>query len=856
MTHKDYAEVTDREAFIKEHRDLGLFFECAEEVLKEDDAGKKWFSKLPKGCVRQPSLLNTQEKWKWEPMISRLWNDLKERLEEKGVNVGRFKNYDDFLTADFCKWFVEAPPEITCERLRDICETFKYYFSGPKGRHYLIKNTDSKMDRLKMTNRKHIDLRGLKEDCAKLQVLVGESGSGKTHEMISRNVNGFTVWLTAGEEWNEKFRIQEKSAEKRAEFQDWVWDQIRGEILALARHGGMNTKEVPEKLMKDEKKVVVAFDEMSSAKNTLYLLCRYHSSLYDFLSGKLGCPVVEILAGGTGADGTARSAGSNPQNYTVTRLTRIFGKENVPTLIETIRPDMVPACSRFLDHPDVEDLGSNARAAVLLVLRLKDYWENLKSTHLLKDKDEYRLKEKEWKKEEERQKGLQERIEKALAAAAPSLCLEATKDFTKLNGLDKLTFDEMVKWSQWAVRFCRFNFVRCVADIPNYEEKLDKIICTYGLVVDEGKAVTEITDETKYVYIPHKGSDKWFTEREKGKPCVSMQPAMRFMITRRFGFEEVLHGSASWEALEGTVAQSLAFAASCTDSVRDFLDMVLPPRSKESSEGNSKSKGKNEAGINDSSEKRWADSDKDTVMLYHPEKRLAPGNRPTGGVHERELMPEVVRKLLKGRISGYIEKHRVMVALNATGASYSDVIVAGKGLWMLIQAKFTKTEEKRIASKCWVDEIAKMRDAGKATKEKREPSDVTSAQEKWTDLTDAFSYLTGVKSPLMVFYLCGYDDPVEVAKQRKEKAYADVEKWKKNHPDEMKAVADVEQKNTAELMKKEAEKAREELEILTSTDVVFITDKDPDALLPRRWPSKGSSLDELIFTDRRADRRN
>ena len=42
----------------------------------------------------------------------------------------------------------------------------------------------------------------------------------------------------------------------------------------------------------------------------------------------------------------------------------------------------------------------------------------------------------------------------------------------------------------------------------------------------------------------------------------------------------------------------------------------------------------------------------------------------------------------------------------------------------------------------------------------------------------------------MVFYLCGYDDPVEVAKQRMEKADADVE-----------------QEKIAEL-KEEAEKAR------------------------------------------------
>ena len=84
---------------------------------------------------------------------------------------------DDFLTEDFCKWFVRAPPEITCELLREICVSFESYFSGPIGcRHYLIKNTDSKMDRLKMTNRNHIDLSGglgLKEDCTKLQVLVG-----------------------------------------------------------------------------------------------------------------------------------------------------------------------------------------------------------------------------------------------------------------------------------------------------------------------------------------------------------------------------------------------------------------------------------------------------------------------------------------------------------------------------------------------------------------------------------------------------------------------------------------------------------------------------------------------------------
>ena len=161
--------------------------------------------------------------------------------------------------------------------------------------------------------------------------------------MISRNVNGFTVWLTAGENWKyEMIKIEENTAEKRAEFQGWVWDQIKGEILALAAQS-VKTKEVPEKLMKGEKKVVIAFDEMSTAKNTLHLLCRYHSTLKEFISGKLGCSV-EILAGGTGADGTARSAGSNPQNYTVTRLTRIFGKENVPTLIETIQPKMVRDC--------------------------------------------------------------------------------------------------------------------------------------------------------------------------------------------------------------------------------------------------------------------------------------------------------------------------------------------------------------------------------------------------------------------------------------------------------------------------------------------------------------------------------
>ena len=89
----------------------------------------------------------------------------------------------------------------------------------------------------------------------------------------------------------------------------------------------------------------------------------------------------------------------------------------------------------------------------------------------------------------------------------------------------------------------------------------------------------------------------------------------------------------------------------------------------------------------------------------------------------------------------------------------------------------------------------------------------------------------------MVFYLCGYDDPVEVAKQRMEKADADVE-----------------QEKIAEL-KEEAEKARVELETLTSKDVVFITNKEPDALLPGRWPSRGSSLEELIFTDRRDDQR-
>ena len=130
MTHKDYAKVTDREAFIKEHRDLGLFFECAEEVLqKEVDTGEEWFSELPKCGLRQPSLLNTQDKW--ELMISRLWPDLKRRLEEKGVNVGRFKSYRDFLTADFCKWFVRAPPEITCELLREICVSFESYLVVP-----------------------------------------------------------------------------------------------------------------------------------------------------------------------------------------------------------------------------------------------------------------------------------------------------------------------------------------------------------------------------------------------------------------------------------------------------------------------------------------------------------------------------------------------------------------------------------------------------------------------------------------------------------------------------------------------------------------------------------------------------
>ena len=83
MTHKDYAKVTDREAFIKEHRDLGLFFECAEEVLqKEVAAGKEWFSALPKCGLRQPSLLNTQDKWEF--MISRLWPDLKRRLRREG----------------------------------------------------------------------------------------------------------------------------------------------------------------------------------------------------------------------------------------------------------------------------------------------------------------------------------------------------------------------------------------------------------------------------------------------------------------------------------------------------------------------------------------------------------------------------------------------------------------------------------------------------------------------------------------------------------------------------------------------------------------------------------------------------
>ena len=84
-----------------------------------------------------------------------------------------------------------------------------------------------------------------------------------------------------------------------------------------------------------------------------------------------------------------------------------------------------------------------------------------------------------------------------------------------------------------------------------------------------------------------------------------------------------------------------------------------------------------------------------------------------------------------------------MVAVNAAGAPYSDVIVAGKGLWMLIQAKFTKTEENSKNLKYWVDEIAKMRGAG-MTEKTRKPSDVTIAPEKWTDLTDAFSYISRV----------------------------------------------------------------------------------------------------------------
>ena len=517
----------------------------------------------------------------------------------------------------------------------------------------------------------------------KLPVIAGESGSGKTMlalcppdgvpEMITLYFNGFHSRQLPRAMDELPTRGKETAMENA--FVDEVVSHVRDHLLK----GRSPPPDGATTL-----RLNLVFDEMGTRRTELRMLCRLRRNVCEAVRAACNAATVSIMALGTGVNAVGSKVGSDIDTFIVHTLSNDgcvwnnhLDKIRKEAHLSRVSRQLNATTEEIAKLKVVQQLVGNPRAAMLLRDALTRPITNSG------DWDAF-----------------------VLRSCVDRCIMSVAYGYKVLNGLSNLSHDELRMHCADALRY-----VMCPSTQPSPVEvpELD-LVHTYGLLVDLSEVLPG-KDPKDPAFTYYTSSDGVNMVRVPKSGRFALSPAIGVMAAVYIGAFRPLaiSSSTSGEELELAMAMKVALVLTCVHTVAEAHEAMGFDKAVGYDAADKKSLRR---------EIRVAGECDGEVLVHQCIHRISRPNsrqrKTKANLLSKDGHSEVktIRDALQQAPEASNSNATAVVAINAQGAPYADVIAVAPGLLWLLQLK---DKTKRLTAAEQKAEYDKVQDVAKGT---------------------------------------------------------------------------------------------------------------------------------------------